>query len=365
MAINLAIRKNPTPTVQPNTLIVPIAAVFLAVVPTAMPAQAAPSFELVSVRKIWDAGAHNAFTDLTRFRNHWYCTFREADDHVGGDGRIRVLISRDGEKWESAALLAESGIDLRDPKMSITPDNRLMIVAGGSVYGGTRILKSRQPRVMFSKDGFKWTLPQRVLGDGDWLWRVVWHKGRAYGVSYDHTRAKPGDAPVLEGRGAPEWHIKLVDSADGVSWNVVTVLPVNGRPNETTIRFLPGGQCVAFIRREGPEADRKQGWIGISKAAPYKDWTFKPAGHQIGGPNFIVLPDGSMVGGGRDYRKAPKHVTAIGNFTLDGYSPDVELPSAGDNSYPGFVWEKGVLWTSYYSTHEGKTSIYLARIRRK
>src|SRR6186713_1912896 len=99
--------------------------------------QASASLELISVKKIWDAGAHNAFTDLTRFRGSWYCTFREADDHVGGDGRIRVLTSRDGEKWESAALVAEAGIDLRDPKMSITPDNRLMIVTGGSVYGGT------------------------------------------------------------------------------------------------------------------------------------------------------------------------------------------------------------------------------------
>jgi hypothetical protein len=325
--------------------------------------QASASLKLVSVKKIWDAGAHNAFTDLTRFRGSWYCTFREADDHVGGDGRIRVLTSRDGEKWESAALVAEAGIDLRDPKMSITPDNRLMIVTGGSVYGGTKILKNRQPRVLFSKDGRTWTTPKAVLGDGDWLWRVTWYKGKAYGVSYDHTRAKPGDAPVIENRGAPEWHLKLVESTDGVNWKLIKVLPVQGRPNETTIRFLPNGDCMAFIRREGPEPDRKQAWIGVAKA-PYTDWKFKEAGHQIGGPNFIVLPDGSMIGGGRDYRGAPKHVTAIGTITQDAYSPELQLPSAGDNSYPGFVWENNELWTSYYSTHEGKTSIYLARIRR-
>ena len=40
----------------------------------------------------------------------------------------------------------------------------------------------------------------------------------------------------------------------------------------------------------------------------------------------------------------------------------VELPSKGDNSYPGFVWHGGKLWMSYYSSHEGKTSIYLAKI---
>ena len=119
----------------------------------------------------------------------WYCTFREADDHVGGDGRIRVLVSTDGETWTSAALVGEAGIDLRDPKLSITPDDRLMIVAGGSVYEGKRYL-GRQPRVMFSPDGTTWSAPQRVLEEGDWLWRVTWHDGRAYGVSY---KALPGD----------------------------------------------------------------------------------------------------------------------------------------------------------------------------
>lgn len=338
---------------------------FAAAVALAAPAAPPPEFELVSVKKIWDAGAHNAFTDLIRFQDRWYCTFREAEDHVGGDGRIRILTSTDGGKWESAALLAEDGIDLRDPKLSITPDNRLMIVAGGSVYGGTKILKSRRPRVLFSADGRTWTKPQPVLGDGDWLWRVVWHKGKAYGVSYDHTRARPGDEPIIEGRGAPEWHIKLVTSDNGVDWRMITVMPVTGRPNETTIRFLADDRCVALIRREGPEPEKRSAWLGVA-APPYTDWRFREADHQLGGPNFIVLPDGELVAGGRDYRKSPKNTTAIGPLSFDyGYKPQVQFPSAGDNSYPGFVWHKGQLWVSYYSSHEGKTSIYLAHVKRR
>ena len=35
----------------------------------------------------------------------------------------------------------------------------------------------------------------------------------------------------------------------------------------------------------------------------------------------------------------------------------------GDTSYPGLLWHDGVLWVSYYSSHEGKTSIYLARVK--
>src|SRR3954453_13109704 len=94
----------------------------------------APAPVLVSVEKIWDAGKHNAFTDLARWRGKWYCTFRESEAHVGGDGGLRVLESADGRAWKSIALVTEEGIDLRDPKLSVTPDDRLMIVAGGSVY---------------------------------------------------------------------------------------------------------------------------------------------------------------------------------------------------------------------------------------
>ena len=73
-------------------------------------ATAAPP-EIVSVKKIWDQGKHNAFTDLIRWRDKWYCTFREADGHVGGDGQIRVLESDDGDKWQSVALVSEAGVE--------------------------------------------------------------------------------------------------------------------------------------------------------------------------------------------------------------------------------------------------------------
>ena len=43
---------------------------------------------LLSVAKIWDQGAHNAFTDLLRFDDRWWCTFREAADHGWSIGTI-------------------------------------------------------------------------------------------------------------------------------------------------------------------------------------------------------------------------------------------------------------------------------------
>jgi hypothetical protein len=51
-------------------------------------------------------------------------------------------------------------------------------------------------------------------------------------------------------------------------------------------------------------------------------------------------------------------------MTLDGgYEPVLTLPSGGDTSYAGMVWHGDLLWVSYYASHEGKTAIYLARVK--
>ncbi len=320
-----------------------LATVVIALFSTSLVAQTnvAEQFQLVSVTKIWDRGEHNAFTDLIRFDDKWFCTFRESKAHVGGNGKIRVLTSKDGKQWESAALLGEEGIDLRDPKLSITPDKRLMLVLGGSVYEG-KTLKERQSRVAFSKDGHEWSSPQRVLEKSDWLWRVTWHQGHCYGISYANA------------------HVKLVVSDDGVHFKTISVLQIPDAPNEATIRFKPDGEAIALVRRETGD---KEAWIGVSKA-PYSEWKWHSAGMQVGGPNFLVFPNNRLLASGRKYGNTNKEArTFVGRMNLESVTADLILPSGGDCSYPGMVWYDGLLWLSYYSTHEGKTCIYLAKIR--
>lgn len=305
--------------------------------------------EILSVKKIWDAGQHNAFTDLIRLQGKWFCTFREADAHVGGDGKIRVLVSHNGEQWRSAALLSETGVDLRDPKFSITPEKQLMLVMGGSIYEGKKLL-GKQPRVAFSNDGANWSHPQKVLHEGDWLWRVTWHKGRAYGIVYSSVKDAVRD-----------WKLSLAESDDGIHFHKTTKLDVSGSPNEATLRFQKNGDAIALVRRESLD---KVAWIGTS-SAPYKDWNWTPSNMQVGGPNFIILKDGSMIASGRQYRNANwnESKTFVGRMGLRNVQPEIILPSGGDTSYAGMILEKGILWVSYYSSHEGKTSIYLAKVK--
>lgn len=309
----------------------------------------AAEWKLDSVTRIWDQPKHAAFGDITRWNNRWIAVFREANVHAPSkgkpdDGKLRVLSSPNGDAWKSEALLDEPGVDLRDPHLSLTPDNRIMIIAGGSYYPNGEY-QSRQSRVFFSKDAAHWTAPQKVVEDGHWLWRVTWFNGTAYGVSkYD-----------ANGR-----QIRLVQSKDGIHWDTVTQLAVPGG-DETAVRFLPDGTMVALTRRTWD--DGNLAWVGTAKP-PYKNWSWHPSGHFIGGPNIAILPNGLWVAGGRIFEggDSTKRHTEIGELTPTGFTPKLRLPSGGDSSYPGFVWYKDQLWTLYYSSHEGKTSIYLAKI---
>ncbi len=319
-------------------------------------AAAATQPAILEVKKVWDAGNHNAFTDLCLWRDRWWCTFREGEAHVGGDGAIRILASSGDGKWESVALLTEKGIDLRDPKLTVMPDGRLMLNCGGSIYEG-KTLKGKRSRVMFSDDGRTWTAPQKILSEGEWCWRVTWHGTVAYAAVYHATTASstPG----------PEWGLTIYRGKDGVTWETVKRMDVVGRPNETTLRFTPEGEMIALVRREAGDT---MGHIGRARP-PYTEWTWQPSNHRFGGQNLIRLPDGRWIAGTRDYTAIKKGTssgarTMLAELGADAkLTPLVTLPSDGDTSYPGMVWHDGVLWVSYYSSHEGKSAIYVARVK--
>src|SRR5262249_47275170 len=93
---------------------------------------------------------------------------------------------------------------------------------------------------------------------------------------------------------------------------------------------------------------------------PYREWTWHETKYRLGGPNFLPLPDGSLWATSRLYPRGPK--TVLARLGRDTYEPVLTLPSGGDTSYARMVWHDRQLGVSYYSSHEGKSSIYLARI---
>jgi hypothetical protein len=302
-------------------------------------------FELRSHRKIWDAAPHNAFTDLLRHGDEWFCVFREGMTHVSPDGALRVLASKDGDTWASAARVTFDGGDLRDAKITVTPAGKLMLCGAVAYPKGSK--HGHRSLVWFSDDGRSWS-EATPIGEPDyWLWRVTWHGNEAYGVGYGTAVGKT--------RGTA----RLYRSTDGKTFETwVPELFTGGYPNESSLLFQKDGTCLCLLRRDGTASS---GQLGTSKP-PYKTWTWQDLSLRIGGPQLIELPDGRVVAATRLYDGKVR--TAV--CTLDpaaGKSTEaLPLPSGGDCSYPGLVWHDGLLWASYYSSHEGKTSIYLAKV---
>lgn len=299
--------------------------------------------ELVDARKIWDQAPHSAFTDLIRFKDRWLCVFREGKAHVSPDGALRVLGSADGETWTSDALVTLAGADLRDAKITLAPDGRLMLSGAAAYPKGSPV--GHQSLSWFSADGKSWSEASKVADPDFWLWRVTWQRDRAYGVGYGCASEKTA---------------RLYSSADGKVFEArVKTLFDQGYPNESSILFLDDGTALCLLRRD---EGTKTAQLGVAKA-PYEEWTWKDLGVRIGGPHLLRLPDGRIVAGGRLYDKAQRTSLMWLDAKAGRVAEFLKLPSGGDTSYPGLVWHEGTLWVSYYSSHEGKTAIYLARVK--
>jgi len=294
----------------------------------------------VSVRKLWDKAPHNAFTDLTRFRDRWYCAFREGQGHASPDGAVRVLASDDGEKWTSVAHFTDPKADLRDACLSITADGKLMVNTAAALHGAKPY--RHQSVVWLSEDGEHWSEAYPVGDPNLWLWSVAWHKGTGYGIGYSTVERK---------------FARLYKTEDGKKFEtLVADLGLDQYPNESSLVFTEEDTCYCLLRRGGP------GMIGMARP-PYTDWTWKDLGVPIGGPEMIRLPDGRLLAAVRLYDGGARTSLCWIDPQEGKLRECLALPSGGDTSYPGMVLHDGLLWSSYYSSHEGKTNIYLAKVK--
>jgi len=145
----------------------------------------------IKVSRIYSDENYNAFTSLIKFKDRFYCAFRSGEKHVyGKDGIIKILTSKDGSAWKEIGVIGLKGFDLRDPKLSITPDGRIMVTMGGSIYKGKELLGGI-PHVAFSNtDGAQFSYPRPInleaglKGEFDWLWSLTWFQGTGYGGLY-------------------------------------------------------------------------------------------------------------------------------------------------------------------------------------
>lgn len=297
--------------------------------------------QLLQVCKIWDEAPHNAFTDLVWHQGRFWCVFREGKGHVSRDGALRVISSTDGVTWKSAARVTSHIEDLRDPKLTLTPGGRFMLSGAGALH--QPMPHTHQSYVWFSEDGRDWGAPQPVGDPGYWLWRMTWHKDACYAIGYNTGKEK---------------NIRLYRSLDGRKFETLDDnLYDLGFPNESALVFEPDGTARCLLRR-----DPEHGLLGISPP-PYVHWEWRDVGRRIGGPCLLRLPDGRLIAAVRLYDGKVRTALVWVNPETGHLSECLKLPSGGDTSYAGLAWHAGLLYVSYYSSHENKTTIYLARVK--
>jgi hypothetical protein len=330
--------------------IIGLTALVLALFPLSAFADPPIELTLIESKKIWDYAPCNAFTDLVRYDGMFYATFREGSSHVSDSGIARVIRSTDGESWESVAELNYSGWDVRDPKISVTSDNRLMVNAFTTDWSD--IPGTHKSLAWFSGNGADWTDgPHEHLGDNRIIWRVAWHPDGndvVYGAGY--CGASGGSPPN-------ENTTRLYRSTDGgLSYETIVDAPLApGNSNEIALLFRQDDQSAVALVREG----NNRSYIGVAEG-DYTNWTFHELDKTLGGPALLELPDGSIIAGTR----YPSTSTSLCWLDPEGGElvQLLQLPSGGDTGYPGLVWHDGFLWVSYYSRHTGGPDIYFAKV---
>lgn len=298
--------------------------------------------KLISNHCIWRSEHHSAFTDLIYFKNKFWCCFREGSSHVDDKpATIRIIKSSDGKSWQQAALIEKAQYDLRDPKFSIHPNGDLYLLF--AAVSKNDQISGMQSMSCISTDGLNWSKPVIILKD-KWLWQLTWVKKQAFGISYQ---------PTPEKFISEFWH-----SEDGGGFNKVQTFAMDTHPSEATIRAGSHNNLIALLRTHG------NAWLGECKLNALDDWSWQQLPQHLGGPNFLIDSQNKLIACGRMINSENKPFGKTVVSMIDNYIfiPLIELPSGGDNSYPGMVFQNGYLWISYYSSHEQGTAIYLAQI---
>jgi hypothetical protein len=321
---------------------------------------------LESVRRLFDDGNHNAFTDLCWFRGQIYLTFRNCPDGhmLFTSSRIVVMRSADGGAWEQVYSFGVPYRDVRDPHFLVFNDKLF-------VYSGTwwvvdphdaakRDINDHLGYCAWSHDGLAWHGPTLLNGThGHYIWRAAAYGGVAYLNGRRHRDFAVVTEPAERDALLESW---LMSSRDGFDWTPLGLMqPSYG--DETAFLFEEDGSCLAVARAMA----RRPAQVCRSKP-PYTEWSQTDLDRYIGGPMLARWGTRYLVGGRKTIVKE-RPVTTLYWLEDDSLREIMELPSGGDNSYPGFVElspTRGLL--SYYSSHEGSgtslapSHIYLAEL---
>jgi len=339
------------------------------------------------------------FPDLVRFKGHWFCAWREGMIHYNHPtGVARIVHSADGEHWEDVTTLAWQSADVREPKFSITAEDRLMI--NTSIYFtadqpdergcyhalppiGTVIDMplddaewhvAQQTVTWLSNDGFDWGSAYACpSGVNSWRWATTWHNGMGYSI----------------GQWGKDTAGTLYRTRDGKTWRTMrTNLFPEGHAGEASLAFTKDNTAICLLRGSSSVV----AMMGIGQAPYYQQWQWKHLRVDwhgdgklqpiekcfrvgLGGPKLVRLSDGRFLGAGRTLPP----LRPAGPWRLDPGSPNASEdgrcvlffvdPEAAvitrfaeldGTSYPGVVEHDGEIWVTFLGGE--RDGIHLARL---
>jgi hypothetical protein len=281
---------------------------------------------------------------------------------------IIILVSDDAKEWEQVHRFSVAKRDTRDPHF-LAFKGKLFVYTGTWYSGETTLkyedydLNKHLGYAAWSEDGREWNSPIMLEGTfGHYIWRANTFRDKAYmcGRRKKNFEMKPrGEGAIVESA--------MLESDDGLIWRTRSLFQ-EVRGDETAFQFEEDGSIIAIGRRGRDNAQLlKSQW-------PYTQWQRKELDRYIGGPLLVRWGPPKSPGhrpryvvGGRKMIGDKGAKTSMCWLVGDELYEFAELPSGGDNSYPGFVEldDKHAIM-SWYSSHEkdsdGKmiTAIYMA-----
>ena len=325
-----------------------------------------PRVRVENVRRAFHNGEHNAFTDLIRWGGKYWLTFRSSPDgHQNFPSSIIVLCSDDTREWRQAHRFSVPERDTRDPHFVVFQD-RLFVYSSAWNLGGasrpadyTKDWNRNLGYGVWTKDGVNWSAPKAMEGTfGHYVWRAAAYGGKVYICARRWREHRPGaDRSTMEAA--------LLESEDGLTWRFVSLIQET-HGNETAFLIDGDGRWVGVSRSTEMQNNSELATLTHSRA-PFREWNrlnITVSGY-LGGP-MLARWAGRLIVGARQTTASGRKTTLswlVGNRLV----LCAELPSAGDNSYPGFVQlDDGRGLVSWYSSHEKGadgnpiTAIYLA-----
>ena len=325
-----------------------------------------PSIQLDAVHRVYADGLHNAFTDLIHWRGRYWLTFRSCPDGhmVFPTSQIRVLVSNDGiGGWQEVFTFSVEHRDVRDPHF-LAFGEKLFVYTGAWLYEADRPdhrdINDHLGYGAWTDDGQTWHGPRSLEGTyGHYIWRAAAHRGKAYLCARrrcDFVSGTDGERKPEQLQGA------MLESDDGLVWRKAALF-TEEYGDETAFLFEDDGEVVALARG----AEQVPARLCRSRP-PYVEWQRTDLDRNVGGPLLTKWGGRYLVAGRKTIEPQPA-ITTVYWLEDDALAEQLELPSGGDNSYPGFValdGKRGLM--SFYSSHEasgeGKrpANIYLAEL---